>query len=128
MLRTFGIAPEHNAALMGIAVHPLARSDSVIENMKSVVRSSRNCGYLTITAIAKTFKVIFKMITALMTETLISSKSLTSISNIQHDLSNVANQRNMTNTHRVSLYITSEKKHPHAQLVNTYISYSAIPE
>ena len=52
--RTFGVALEHKAALMGIAVQPLARSDSVSEKMKSVVRSSRSCGYLTMTAQCET--------------------------------------------------------------------------
>ena len=32
-----GVALEHIAALMGIAVQPLARSNSIKENMKSVV-------------------------------------------------------------------------------------------
>ena len=60
---------------MGIAVHPVARSDSVSESMKSVVRSSRSCGFLTITAITIPFNVMFNMITALMMTGLISSKS-----------------------------------------------------
>ena len=40
---------------MGITVHPLARSESESESIKSVVRSSRSCGYLTITATTITF-------------------------------------------------------------------------
>ena len=79
MLRTCGDAFEHTAALMGITVHPLARSESVSENMKSVVRSSHSCWYLTSTAITVTFSVILSIITALTIIGLISSKSVTSI-------------------------------------------------
>ena len=49
---------EHTAALMGIAVHTLARSESVSESKKSVVRCSRSCGYLTITAITITCNIL----------------------------------------------------------------------
>ena len=79
MLRTFGVALEQTAALMGIAVQPLARSDSVSENMSRFVRSSRSCGYLTITAITRTFNVMFIMITRLMVAVLMSSKVLASM-------------------------------------------------
>ena len=65
--RTFGVALEHKAALMGIAVQPLARSDSASENMKSVVRSSRSCGYLAMTAIANPFNVMFRTIIIVIT-------------------------------------------------------------
>ena len=37
MSRTFGVALEHRAALMGIAVHPVARSESVSENTKRAI-------------------------------------------------------------------------------------------
>ena len=77
--RTYGVALEHKAALMGIAVQPLARSDSVSDNMKRVVRSSRSCGCLTITAITREFSVIFTTITALMKTGLMSSKPVRSI-------------------------------------------------
>ena len=59
---------------MGITVHPVARSESESESMKNVVRSSRNCLYLTITAIMIPFNALFSMITELMTTGLILSK------------------------------------------------------
>ena len=77
---------------MGITVHPVARSESVSENMKSVVRSSRSFGYLTITATTMTFSVILSTITELMSIGLISSKSITFIlacptKNVHNDVS-----------------------------------------
>ena len=36
MLRTLGEAFEHTAALMGITVHPVARSESVSESTKTL--------------------------------------------------------------------------------------------
>ena len=65
-LSSSGVALEHRAALMGIAVQPLARSDSAKENMKSVVRSSRSCGYLAMTAITILFSITFITTIALM--------------------------------------------------------------
>ena len=81
--RTFGVALEHKAALMGIAVQPLARSDIASENMKSVVRSSRSCGYLAMTAIANPFSVMFRTITEVMTVDLMLSYSLNSILHVR---------------------------------------------
>ena len=43
---------------MDTTVHPVARSESESESIKSVIRSSRSCGYLTITATTITFSVI----------------------------------------------------------------------
>ena len=79
--RTFGVALEHKAALMGIAIQPLARSDSVSEKMKSVVRSSRSCGYLTMTASARPFSTMFRTIITPMIAGLKSSYSTASILN-----------------------------------------------
>ena len=79
MLRTFGDAFEHRAALMGIAVHPVARSESESESIKSVVRSSRSSGYLKITTTTTTFSVMFSMIVSLMIVGFITSKSYLSI-------------------------------------------------
>ena len=84
MLRTFSVALKHTEALIGIAEHPLAISESVNENIKSVVRPSRNLGYLSITAIDRMFKVIFMMIIILMIGALTSSKLLKSMSRIQY--------------------------------------------
>ena len=80
MLRTFGVAREHNAALIGMVVNPLARSDRAIENMNSAVRSSRSCGYLVITTITRTFSVIFVTISTLSATVLISSNSIMAMS------------------------------------------------
>ena len=74
MLRTFGDAFEHRVALMGITVHPVARSESETESIRSVVRSSRSSGHLKITTTTTTFSVMFSMITALMIVVFISSK------------------------------------------------------
>ena len=41
---TSGVALEHRTALMGMKVHPAARSDTDSENMNRLVRSSRSCG------------------------------------------------------------------------------------
>ena len=60
---------------MGIVVHPLARSDSASDNIKSVVRSSRSCGCLTITAITREFSAKFSTVIATMMAGLKSSKS-----------------------------------------------------
>ena len=46
---------------MGITVHPVARSESESESIKSVVRSSRSSGYLKITTTTKTFSVMFSL-------------------------------------------------------------------
>ena len=73
-LRIFGDVLEHTGALMGITVHPVARQESESESMKNVVRSSRSCLYLTITAIMIPFNAMFSVITALITTGLISSK------------------------------------------------------
>ena len=64
--RTVGVAGEHTAALMGIAVQPDARSDTDSDNMNNVVRSSRRSGYVAITAITKVFVMIVSVITALI--------------------------------------------------------------
>ena len=68
------------AALTSTHVHPVARSESVRESSKSVVRSSRSCGYLTITAMTIRFTVILNINTTLMSTGIIWSKSVTSSS------------------------------------------------
>ena len=67
MLATRGVAFEQRAALIGINVHPAARSATDSENMNRVVRSSRSCGYRAITAITRAFIVTSMMITELIT-------------------------------------------------------------
>ena len=81
--RKFGVALEHKTALMGITVQPLARSDSVSEKTKSVVRSSRSCGYLTITASARLFNTMFRTTITPMTAGLKSSYSTVSILSVR---------------------------------------------
>ena len=52
---------------------------SISDNKRSVMRSSPSSGYLVMTAIARTFRVIFMTIIALITVGLTSSGSTTSM-------------------------------------------------
>jgi len=61
------VALEQRAALMGMKVHPAARSASDSDSMNSVVRSWRSSGYRAITAITSEFAITFMAITVLMT-------------------------------------------------------------
>ena len=63
MHTTPGVAREQRTALMGMHVHPEARSDIDNENMSNVVRSSRSCGFRAITAIRNEFNIIIMQIT-----------------------------------------------------------------
>ena len=81
MSRTVGVALEHRAALMGVAVHPMARPDSVSENTSSVVRSSRSCRYMANND--NEFIIMFITITTLIVRVFMSSKSRASISMIR---------------------------------------------
>ena len=70
---------------MGIVVQPLARSDSVSENMNNVVPSSRSCGYLNITAITIEFNTMFVMMIVLVMagfKISLSSRSMLEYSNV----------------------------------------------
>ena len=82
-LRTVSDVFEHTSTLMGIVVHPLARSDSASDTIKSVVRSSRSCGCLTITAITREFSAKFSTMIATIINGLTSSNSKSLM--LEHD-------------------------------------------
>ena len=61
-----GVALEHKAALIGMAVQPPAKSATHIVKINSDVRSSRSAGYRAKTAMTTAFVMIFSTITVLM--------------------------------------------------------------
>ena len=64
--RMLGVALEHKAALIGMAVQPPAKSATQSVNINSDVRSSRSAGYRAKTAMTSEFVMIFTTITVLM--------------------------------------------------------------
>ena len=77
--RMLGVALEHKAALIGMAVQPPAKSATHIVKINSDVQSSRNAGYRAKTAMTSAFVMIFSTITVLMMAGFTSLNSYTSM-------------------------------------------------